>query len=456
MRKPTPLRRYVCLCGSLWLIACAPSSSDNHPGPSAGGNGSGGSVSATPGTGGTATGGAPSGTGGASPATGGSPVGPVATGGSPSPTGGASTGGTAVAGRGAPAGGQSGSNGGGGAGGSGAGGSGASGSIGGSPAGGRSGAVDPGTEGDGDLTVGPNYTVSPDLAVKNVPHATRYQFTMSAAMSTIFPGNDAVLNTRTQWTRSITVFIPKQYVDGAEAPFLVVQDGNVGGNGTPQMVTMLENLAADPSPARRIPPIVAIFVPNGGGDGPGSERGLEYDTVSDRYSRFINMEVLPAVQANAAIKAAYPNFKLTTDPEGKGAYGCSSGSPAAFGLGWFADYRRIVTYSGTFVDLQKADAATEMMSPFGAWGYAAMITAAPAKPLRVFLQVAQNDNGANETEEAHLNWILANRHMAAALKEKGYHYRFVYALGAGHCDSKVQQQTWPDTFVWMWHSYQPK
>jgi enterochelin esterase-like enzyme len=315
--------------------------------------------------------------------------------------------------------------------------------------------VDPGTTGDGNITVGPTYTPSPDLAVKNVPHSAKFQFTMTAAMSKIFMGTDAVLKMPTPWTRQITVFIPKQYVDGAEAPFIVMQDGNVSGTATPRMVTVVENLAADPSPTRRIPPLVVIFVPNGGGDGPGSERGLEYDTASDRYSRFINTEVLPAVQADSAIKAAYPNFKLTTNPEGRGAYGCSSGSPAAFGLGWFADFHRIITYSGTFVDLQQADAATEAAAPNGAWDYASFIMAAPTKPLRVFLEAADKDNGNTETEASHHNWLIANQNMAAALKAKGYHYRFVYALGAGHCDDKVQQQTLPDTVSWMWNSYQP-
>jgi enterochelin esterase-like enzyme len=274
-------------------------------------------------------------------------------------------------------------------------------------------------------------------------------------MSKVFPGTDAVLNNPTPWTRQVTVFIPKQYVDGAAAPFLVVQDGSVQGTATPMLQTIVENLAADPSPTRKIPPLVTIFVQNGGGDGPGSERGLEYDTVSDRYTLFINTEVLPAVLANTAIKAAFPSFKLTTDPEGRGAFGCSSGSPAAFGLGWFGDFHRLITYSGTFVNNQRADAATQAMYPDGAWGYSAMIQAAAPKPLRVFLEAAENDNGSTMTEASHHNWIIANRNMAAALKAKSYHYRFVYALGAGHCDAKVQRQTLPDTVSWMWRSYQP-
>jgi hypothetical protein len=41
-----------------------------------------------------------------------------------------------------------------------------------------------------------------------------------------------------------------------------------------------------------------IGVDNGGNDGKGSERGLEYDTMSDRHARFLNDEVLPAVLAD--------------------------------------------------------------------------------------------------------------------------------------------------------------
>ena len=83
-----------------------------------------------------------------------------------------------------------------------------------------------------------------------------------------------------------------------------------------------------------------------------------------------------------------------------------------------------------------------------------MITAAPVKPLRAFLEAAQMDNGSTETAASHLNWLIANQNMAAALKMKGYHYRFVYALGAGHCDDKVQRQTLPDTMAWVWRGYQ--
>jgi enterochelin esterase-like enzyme len=314
---------------------------------------------------------------------------------------------------------------------------------------GVAGMPDPGTDGDGDFTIGPTYTVSPDLMTRNVPHGRIFRFTMSSAASAIYPGTDPTLNTANQhsFTRDVQVYVPMQYVDGTAAPFMVVQDGFVM-----DVQTALDNLIAD----RRVPAVVAVFVANGGGDSFGSERGLEYDAMSDAYSRFIDTEVLPAVTSNSALRAAYPNFKLTTDPNGRAAYGCSSGGAAAFTMGWFTpnSYRLLVTYSGTFVDQQNPLAPTEAQYPFGAWEYPERLIAnTPIKPLRVFLQAGEMDNGYTMTEASHHNWVLANQHVAAALKAKGYHYRFVFALGATHCDPRARQQTLPDTLRWMWRGF---
>jgi len=292
------------------------------------------------------------------------------------------------------------------------------------------GETDPGTLGDGDFTISPPYMTG-RVAVTNVPHSTAYAFTMTSTV--VYPANGP---------RVVTVYIPQQYVDGVAAPFIVVQDGNAPATGLPEIVTAGENLYGDPSPTNRIPPLVWVFVP------PGSDRSGEYDTVSDAYSRFINGEVLPLVESNASIKAAYPNFKLTTDPDGRAAYGCSSGAPAAMGMAWFADYHRVVSYSGSFVALQKTTA-----HPAGAWEYPAMILATPAKPLRIFLEVGQDDNGYMATAASDMNWVIANQNMAAALKMQGYHYRFLFANGATHCDGSVKSQTYEETLSWLWRGY---
>ena len=55
--------------------------------------------------------------------------------------------------------------------------------------------------------------------------------------------------------------------------------------------------------------MIAISIGNGSGDAQGSQRGLEYDTMSGRYAEFVETEVLPLVEKQY-------NVRLTKDPEG--------------------------------------------------------------------------------------------------------------------------------------------
>src|SRR5450432_678607 len=189
---------------------------------------------------------------------------------------------------------------------------------------------DPGTKGDGDITISPPYTIHPDLLQKAAnPHGKIYKFNLPS-QGTLFDGLDKTLATANQhaFTRGIAVYVPKQYVDGTAAPFVVVQDGD-------GYITDVQNTLDNLIVTKKVPIMLAIFINNGGGDGQDSERGLEYDTMSDRYSKFVDTNVLPAVLSNAAIKADYPTIKLTDNPEGRSTYGCSSGGDAALTQGWF-------------------------------------------------------------------------------------------------------------------------
>jgi enterochelin esterase-like enzyme len=220
----------------------------------------------------------------------------------------------------------------------------------------------------------------------------------------------------------------------------------------------LDNLTLSDDSKRRLPAFIAIAVQNGGNDGKNSERGLEYDTMSDRLARFINDEVLPAVLNNANVKAAYPHIAFTENPWGKAVIGCSSGGAAALTMGWFRPdlFRRIIAYSGTFVDQQDDDAPEEAKYPLGAWEYHSgmkLIETSDKKPLRIFTHVSENDLRPKDTEESHHNWVMAGQRTAAALQAKGYNHRFVFTLATGHCDKRVFDQTLADTLVWMWRGY---
>jgi enterochelin esterase-like enzyme len=315
-----------------------------------------------------------------------------------------------------------------------------------------------GSEGDGEFTVGPEYTVDKDLTDLGNPKGKSFEFTMKLADSKIFPGNDKTLDAvkkpvRTE--RKIFVYVPAAYRDGTAAPFLIIHDGP----GSLKLVrNALDNLTISKDPNRKLPAFIAIAVENGGNDGKKSERGLEYDTMSDRLARFISDEVLPAVLANPEVKAAYPRLALTKNPWGHAVIGCSSGGAAALSMGWFRPdlFRRIIAYSGTFVAQQDDDAPEQAQFPHGAWDYHSelkLIEKSEKKPLRIFTHVSENDLRNKDPEETYHNWVMAGRRTSAALTGKGYHHRFVFSKATGHCDGKVFNQTLADTLVWIWRGY---
>jgi len=318
----------------------------------------------------------------------------------------------------------------------------------------------PGTEGNGNHVIGPDYTIDPDLTDKGNPKGKYFEFAMPLADSKIFRGDDKTLNPKkpVRKERKIFVYVPAAYKDGTKAPILVTHDGP---NRMNLVRNALDNLTISKDPNRKLPVFIAIAIQNGGDDSKGSQRGLEYDTMSDRFARFINDEVLPAVLNDPEIKAAYPNIAFTENPWGKASMGCSSGGAASLTMGWFRPdlFRRLITYSGTFVDQQDDDAAEEKDYPLGAWEYHSsmkLIETAEKKPLRIFTHVSESDNGANQPEETYHNWVMANQRTADALKAKGYDYRYVYSKATRHCDKKVFEQTLADTLVWMWRGYEPE
>ncbi len=109
------------------------------------------------------------------------------------------------------------------------------------------------------------------------------------------------------------------------------------------LFTALDNLIAE----KKVPAMIAISIGNGSGDAQGSQRGLEYDTMSGRYAEFVETEVLPLVEKECQVK-------LTKDPEGRATMGCSSGGSCALIMAWYRPelYHRVLTYSGTYVNQQ--------------------------------------------------------------------------------------------------------
>jgi iron(III)-enterobactin esterase len=302
---------------------------------------------------------------------------------------------------------------------------------------------------DGNRSIGPAYAPDPSLGPRpEVPKGTVIEFKMDSTGSLYFPGQSQVTGA---FSRRVWVYVPKQYVKAAKAPFMVSQDAIY----RPWLINLLDNAIYD----KKLPIMVVIFADNGGNDNgigfanvQGTERNLEYDTVSARYGQWVQGELLPRVEAET--KSQLPNqaVSLTSDPEGRGAIGCSSGAAAAFTMAWFQpdSFRRIISYSGSYTNLQFQ---TDPKYPHGAWSYPErLIKDSPKKPIRIWLEV-----GTQDIDWGHLgnflDWQAANRAMASVLKSKGYHYHFDLAQDARHCDGRVAAQTLPEAMQWLWKDY---
>ena len=310
---------------------------------------------------------------------------------------------------------------------------------------------------DGNFILGPTHTPAPEMAVQEgVPQGAVYTFTMESADSKIYPGiaRDAgtfgtadptdpakmIVTTShpAPYTRRVSVYVPKQYVAGTAAPFIVGADGP-----DKALFTALDNLIAQ----KRVPVMIAISIGNGSGDAQGSERGLEYDTMSGLYAEFVEKEVLPLVEKQY-------NVKLTKDPQGRATMGTSSGGACALSMAWYHPelYHRVLSYSGTFVNQQWPP---NPETPHGAWEFHAhLILNSPRKPLRIWMEVSDRDLlNPNSMHDGMHDWVVANENMAKALARKEYHYQFVFAKNAGHGDRAVKQQTLPEALEYLWRGY---
>lgn len=264
------------------------------------------------------------------------------------------------------------------------------------------------------------YKLGPDSQrQEGVPRGT---VTQHVWRSEIYPGT-----IRRYW-----VYVPAQYDPSKAAAVMVFQDGHayVDEQGDFRVPIVFDNLIH----RKELPVIIGIFVdpghkkdqlPEKPGWRPTPEnRSFEYDTVSDQYARFLLEEILPEVGKS---------YHLTADPNQRAICGISSGGICAFTVAWHRPdaFRKVMSHVGSFVNIR------------GGYVYPSLIRKTPRKPLRVFLQ-----DGANDLDNEHGNWPLANQEMAAALKFAGYDYRFEFGEG-GH-NGKHGGAILPESLRWLW------
>jgi enterochelin esterase-like enzyme len=318
----------------------------------------------------------------------------------------------------------------------------------------------PSPDSSGNFIIGPTHNPTHEMMVQaNVPQGTVYRFTVESKDSKIYPGiarepktfgavdstASAKLIVTTShpapYTRSIAVYVPKQYVTGAVAPFIVGADGPDNG-----LFTALDNLIAE----GKVPAMIAISIGNGSGDAQGSQRGLEYDTMSGLYAEFVEKEILPLVESKCQVK-------LTKDPEGRATIGASSGGSCALIMAWYHPewYHRVLTYSGTYVNQQWP---YNPKTPHGAWEFHEhLIPESRRKPLRIWMEVGDQDLfNPNIMRDNMHDWVVANENMAKVLSAKGYTYQYIFARNARHVDHQMKMQTLPEALEWLWKGYKLK
>ena len=266
--------------------------------------------------------------------------------------------------------------------------------------------------GGGQLEV---YETHPDARVRaGVPKGTLKQ--MPSWTSKVFAGT-----TRDWW-----VYVPAQYNAASPAAVMVFQDGATAHQSA---VPVFDNLIAKGD----IPITVGIFIEPGGIKNPRDNRSFEYDTLSDQYARFLLDEILPEVEKTV---------RLRRDAAGRAIAGQSSGAIAAFTVAWERpnEFSKVLSGIGSYTNIQSGKTLRE-----GGHNYAAMIRKAPRKPIRIFMQ-----DGANDLDNQHGSWWLANQTLARSLAFAGYDYKF--EQGQGFHSGSHMRAILPDALRWLWRN----
>jgi enterochelin esterase family protein len=229
--------------------------------------------------------------------------------------------------------------------------------------------------------------------------------------------------TRRDWW----VYVPAQYRPENPAAVMVFQDGNSYREYVP---TVFDNLIAKGD----MPVTVGVFIQPGVFEGGRANRSFEYDTLSDQYARFLLEEILPEVEKTV---------KLRRDAASRAIGGASSGGICAFTVAWERpnEFSKVVSWIGSFTNIASGKTLRE-----GGHNYEAMVRKTPKKPIRVFLQ-----DGANDLDNNHGNWPLANLTLAKSLAYAKYDYRFEY--GNGFHSHRHGRAILPDTLRWLWRDY---
>ncbi|MFM7056660.1 MAG: alpha/beta hydrolase-fold protein [Planctomycetota bacterium] len=256
------------------------------------------------------------------------------------------------------------------------------------------------------------------------------------------PGIPVGKVTKHEWTsqifpdtvREYFLYVPAQYDGVQPACLMVFQDGHayVDENGQFRAPVVFDNLIH----RGEMPVTIGLFVNPGHTGGPppdnrwrAANRSFEYDTLSDQYARFLQLELIPHVVAEQ-------HLRLSSDPADRAICGISSGGICAFTAAWEHPewFSKVLSHVGSFTNIR------------GGHHYPALIRKTDPRPIRVFLQ-----DGENDLDNEHGNWWLGNLQMERALKFKNYDSQFVG--GSGAHNGKHGGAILPESLRWLWRDH---
>ena len=220
------------------------------------------------------------------------------------------------------------------------------------------------------------------------------------------------------------------------APLMVWQDGQglIGDYSRSRLFTVTENLIAQ----KLLPPMVHVMISPGQSTDGRAMRSIEYDTVSDRYARFLMEEVLPEVEKT---------YKLRPDGYSRAIGGESSGGICAFNVAWLMPdkFSRVHSAVGSFTSIQwRPEEKVE-----GGNVYPFKVRKEPKRNIRVWMS-----DGSDDLENDHGSWPMQNIQMANSLKLKEYDFHFRFGTAA-HGSAQAGLDL-PESLAWLWRDYDPK
>ncbi len=234
-------------------------------------------------------------------------------------------------------------------------------------------------------------------------------------------------------TADYWVYVSPGYDPSRGAALMLWQDGQNLARGDLfafRLFTVTENLLQ----RRLIPPLIHVMIAPGSGP---PMRSIQYDTVSDRYGRFLLEEVLPEVEKS---------YKLRPDAYSRGIGGLSSGGICSLNVAWhFPDrFSRVLSHIGSYTALQwrpedRLDGGN--IYPF-------RVRREPKRNIRIWLS-----DGADDQEGPTGSWPLQNIQLANSLKLRGYDFHFRFGEGM-HANAQGALDL-PDSLAWLWRDYDP-